>query len=81
VGLITDGDLRRTIQRLDGHVSGLRAKEFMTAEPVVIASDALAFEALRLMEDRPLEISVLPVLRDGACIGMVRLDDLVQSGI
>jgi len=81
VGLITDGDLRRTVQRLDGHVATLRAEEFMTAKPVILEADELAYKALRLMEDRPSEISVMPVVRDGTCIGVIRLHDLVQSGI
>jgi len=42
----------------------------------------LAFDALRLMEDRPSQINVLPVVDgDGLCVGLVRLHDIVRSGL
>jgi arabinose-5-phosphate isomerase len=54
----------------------------MTREPVVTTADALAFDALRLMEDRPTQINVLPVVdRDRLCVGLIRLHDIVRSGL
>ena len=41
----------------------------------------MAYDALRLMEDRPSQISVLPVVADGRCAGVVRLHDLVRIGL
>ena len=41
----------------------------MTREPVQITPDAMAYEALKLMEDRPSQIAVLPVVEDGRCLG------------
>jgi arabinose-5-phosphate isomerase len=42
----------------------------------------LAFDALRLMEDRPSQISVLPVVDDDRrCVGLIRLHDIVRSGL
>lgn len=83
VGLITDGDLRRAIERL-GHASleGLTCSEFMTRNPIAAAPDLLAFDALQLMEDRPSQISVLPVVNGaGLCVGLIRLHDIVRSGL
>lgn len=83
VGLITDGDLRRAIERL-GHASleGLTCSEFMTRSPIAAAPELLAFDALQLMEDRPSQISVLPVVDDQrACVGLIRLHDIVRSGL
>lgn len=82
-GIVTDGDLRRTIERfLPENLSGLRAVDMMTASPVTAGPEMLAFDALRLMEDRPSQISVLPVVDGGGrCIGLVRLHDLVKSGL
>jgi len=81
-GVITDGDLRRAIERTDPHdLSNLRAAAFMTREPVTVAPTALAYDALRLMEDRPSQISVLPVAEDGRCVGLLRLHDVVRSGL
>ena len=83
VGVITDGDLRRAIQRADyASLKDLRCEEIMTRNPVVVAAEVLAYDALRLMEDRPSQISVLPVV-DGerACVGLIRLHDIVRSGL
>lgn len=82
-GVITDGDLRRAIQRLDhAALEHLRCDDLMTARPVVAAPEQLAFEALRLMEDRPSQISVLPVVDEaGLSVGLLRLHDIVRSGL
>ncbi len=82
-GIITDGDLRRAIQRLNhASLEDLKCEEIMTRDPIIVSADALAYDALRLMEDRPSQISVLPVV-DGAraCIGLIRLHDIVRSGL
>jgi arabinose-5-phosphate isomerase len=82
LGIVTDGDVRRTLQRCDpAQLGELRAEEVMTREPVVTVPDAMAYEALKLMEDRPSQIAVLPVVEDGRCVGLVRLHDLVRIGL
>ena len=54
----------------------------MTRDPVVTSPDTLAFDALRLMEDRPSQINVLPVVDEkGLCVGLIRLHDVVRSGL
>jgi arabinose-5-phosphate isomerase len=82
LGIVTDGDVRRTLQRCDpAQLGDLRAEEVMTCEPVVTGPDAMAYEALKLMEDRPSQIAVLPVVEGGRCVGLVRLHDLVRIGL
>jgi arabinose-5-phosphate isomerase len=82
LGIVTDGDVRRTLQRCDpARLGSLRAKEVMTSQPVVTTPDAMAYEALKLMEDRPSQIAVLPVVEDARCVGLVRLHDLVRIGL
>jgi arabinose-5-phosphate isomerase len=82
LGIVTDGDLRRTLQRSSpAQLGDLRAEEVMTRQPVQITPDAMAYEALKLMEDRPSQIAVLPVVEDGRCLGLVRLHDLVRIGL
>ncbi|MEX2303782.1 MAG: KpsF/GutQ family sugar-phosphate isomerase [Bryobacterales bacterium] len=79
-GLITDGDLRRTLENCDD-LSGLLAARIMTCRPVTISPAAPLREALRLMEDRPSQISVLPVVEaDGTCAGLIRLHDIYLAG-
>jgi arabinose-5-phosphate isomerase len=77
-GLITDGDLRRALRNHDD-IRTLCAADVMTASPVTIPSSAPLREALRLMENRPSQISVLPVVdaESGLCAGLVRLHDIV----
>src|SRR6266567_2494347 len=84
-GIITDGDLRRSLQRIGPRelaFANLRCDELMTHNPVVANPDMLAFDALHLMEDRPSQINVLPVVDgDGVCVGLIRLHDIVRSGL
>jgi len=84
-GIITDGDLRRSLQRINSGELGfanLSCGDLMTRKPIVTDPEMLAFDALRLMEDRPSQINVLSVV-DGAglCVGLVRLHDIVRSGL
>ena len=82
-GIITDGDLRRAIQKSEpGSLAKLRSDELMTRNPAVASPELLAYDALRLMEDRPSQISVLPVVDgDRVCVGLIRLHDIVRSGL
>lgn len=82
-GIVTDGDLRRTIERTPPEMfAKITAGEIMTAAPVTTTENSLAFDALKLMEDRPSQISVLPVVdENGKCIGLIRLHDIVRVGI
>jgi arabinose-5-phosphate isomerase len=47
----------------------------------MVAPGASVHEALRIMEDRPSQIAVLPVVEEesGRCVGLVRLHDLYQQ--
>ena len=83
LGIITDGDLRRAIQKCDSSsLTTLTSEQIMTSNPVVADSSLLAYDALRLMEDRPSQISVLPVVNgDHVCLGLIRLHDIVRSGL
>ena len=82
-GIITDGDLRRAIEQTSHEsLANLTSDDFMTRKPVVVTPELLAFDALRLMEDRPSQISVLPVVDgDERCIGLIRVHDIVRSGL
>jgi arabinose-5-phosphate isomerase len=66
----------------DFSFANLKCDELMTRNPVVTNPEMLAFEALRLMEDRPSQINVLPVVEpNGICVGLIRLHDIVRSGL
>jgi arabinose-5-phosphate isomerase len=82
-GIITDGDLRRAIEQTSHEsLAKLTGDDFMTRKPVVATPEMLAVDALRLMEERPSQISVLPVVdHDGMCVGLIRVHDIVRSGL
>jgi len=79
LGLVTDGDLRRALQ-LHEDIRGLRSGDVMTRNPVTVSADATLHEALQLMENRPSQISVLPVVDPVThrCLGLLRLHDVYQ---
>lgn len=83
IGIVTDGDLRRTIERNgESGLDGVTAGQMMTNGPITATREMLAYDALQLMENRPSQISVLPVLdENGRCVGLVRLHDIVRSGL
>jgi arabinose-5-phosphate isomerase len=82
-GIITDGDLRRAIEQTSHDaLAGLTGDEFMTSKPTVATPELLAFDALQLMENRPSQISVLPVVdENNVCLGLIRVHDIVRSGL
>ena len=82
LGIVTDGDLRRTIEKTaTENLSNLKAAQMMTVSPAVAAPEMLAYDALQLMENRPRQISVLPVVEKNKCVGLLRLHDIVRSGL
>ena len=77
LGLVTDGDLRRALEQHED-IRPLEAAHVMTPSPITIAPGALLHDALSMMEDRPRQISVLPVVEPGSsrCLGLLRLHDI-----
>ena len=77
-GLVTDGDVRRALQAHDD-IRELTAASVMTCAPLTVAPELLLNEALLVMEDRPSQISVLPVVdAGGRCLGLLRLHDIYR---
>ncbi len=83
IGLITDGDLRRALEKNNpSDWISLKAKDIMTVDPICINKQELAANAVKKMEKNfKKPISVLPVINDESKIcGLLRLHDLVQAG-
>jgi arabinose-5-phosphate isomerase len=79
VGLVVDGDIRRALQNRREDFFQLKAGDIMTRSPSTVEVDAMAATALELMENRPFQITVLPVVdAKGNWKGLVRLHDLVR---
>ncbi len=81
-GIYTDGDLRRSLQALGSEVMQKTIGELMTRAPIATQSDVLAWEALKLMQKDPKRwIMVLPVLEEERVVGLVRMHDIIHTGI
>ncbi len=78
VGIITDGDLRRMLSKSDSFLN-FTAKDIMTTNPKRIDENAMAVDAMELMEAN--SISQLLVENNGEYVGVVHLHDLVKEGI
>ena len=80
MGIITDGDLRRGLER-GGDLRALTARELMTTSPKTIRGGALAAEAVALMERH--SITSLFILADGSRrpVGVIHLHDLLRAGV
>ena len=78
-GIITDGDLRRHLQR-DGQLFEKHARDVMTPHPKTIRADELATKALELMEHHAIT-SLLIVDATGRPTGMLHLHDLLRAKI
>ncbi len=84
IGLITDGDLRRSLQSKGPEDwINLKAKDIMTKDPITIEGQTLVSKALKKMERNSKKpISVLPVLNENdKIIGLLRLHDVIQAGL
>ncbi|GBD06180.1 Arabinose 5-phosphate isomerase KdsD [bacterium HR20] len=78
-GIITDGDVRRSLERYED-IRPITAADVMTPHPITINPEALLGEALATMERRQRQIGVLPVVSpEGKCLGVVRIHDIIRS--
>lgn len=78
LGIITDGDIRRMLQRSDS-ISHIQAKDIMTQNPKTIRPSEMAVNALDIM--RQAEITQLVVAENDAYLGILHLHDLVKEGL
>lgn len=82
VGIFTDGDLRRAMQKEGDQVMRKPVSEFMVQSFRSIASDKLIIEAVEEMErDSEKRIMMLPVIRENKLVGLLHLHDILQSGL
>ena len=81
VGVITDGDLRRGLERGDNMLEK-SAAEFMTDNPKWINSDALAQRALHEMETHSItQLFVFGEAPEGRPVGIIHIHDILKEGI
>lgn len=78
LGIITDGDLRRQLEK-GVDVYSLKVEDIMSKNPSTVSKDMLAVEALKMLKER--NISCLLVAKDDKAIGTIRLQDIIGIGI
>ncbi len=79
-GIITDGDLRRGLEKFGEKFFSLKAEDVMTKNPKTLTRDVLAVKAVEIMEQY--SITSLVILDpDGKAEGIVHLHDLLKKGI
>jgi len=78
IGIITDGDLRRMLSETED-LSQQKAENIMSKNPVSITIDAMAIDAMELMETH--KISQLLVTDQGNYAGVIHIHDLIKEGI
>ncbi len=79
-GIITDGDVRRGLEKWGGELFNLRAEEVMTKNPKTVSEEELAAKALSIMEGHSITALVVPDI-DGRAIGIIHLHDILKRGI
>lgn len=80
LGIFTDGDLRRLIDKQQGFDVNLQVGQVMTQRPATISQEARAVEALEQLRDR--KINQFVVVDDAnKVIGVISMHDLIQAGV
>lgn len=79
LGIITDGDLRRTMETKLNIINKIRAKDIMSKSPKTIADNELALKALKIIREN--NITQVIVTKESKYIGMIHLHDLIREGI
>ncbi|WP_396195189.1 SIS domain-containing protein [Flavobacterium sp.] len=78
IGIITDGDIRRMLNKTET-ITGLTAKDIMTINPKRIKSTDLVSDALNILED--FSITQLMVIDQDEYKGIIHLHDILKEGI
>jgi arabinose-5-phosphate isomerase len=78
LGIITDGDLRRMLEKPVA-IDSVNVENIMTSKPQTIEPDMLAVRALDILRKK--EISQLVVAENGKYLGIIHLHDLIKEGL
>lgn len=80
LGIVTDGDIRRGIERWGKNFFDMTAEEVMTKNPRTISADELAAKAISVMEKHSITSLLVPD-KDGRALGVIHLHDILRQGI
>jgi arabinose-5-phosphate isomerase len=79
-GILTDGDVRRGLEKWAGRLFELTAGEVMTKNPKTITSEELAAKALSILEKNSITALIVPDEKDRP-VGIIHLHDILKQGI
>ena len=79
VGIITEGDLRRMLEKTPA-LDSVEASEIMSTQPKTILPDALAIDALSFMREYSIS-QLLVAEKDGTYLGVIHIHDLIREGL
>jgi arabinose-5-phosphate isomerase len=83
LGIFTDGDLRRALQKYGDALLQKPLEEVMTKEGRTIGPQVLAWEAMKIMEgSQKSPIMMMPVINENRrVLGLLKMHDIIQSGL
>ncbi len=79
-GIFTDGDLRRLLNNQNLDFFNNKMKDIMTDSFIFIEKHSLAIDAMKKMEEKK-QITTVPVLENDKVIGLIRMHDIIQTGL
>jgi len=79
-GIITDGDIRRLLQKNIDDIKNATAKDLMNSNPKIISKDMLAFSALELMEKNKITMLIVGDKKNSP-VGIIHLHRLIEEGL
>ena len=79
VGIITDGDVRRMLEKYD-NIGDLEAKDIMSSKPIVVDPELLAYDVMAKLKTKGIGQLIVQDL-SGTYIGMIHILDLIKEGI
>lgn len=80
VGIITDGDLRRLMEKREGDIFKITAQEMMSTDPKIIEKHALTAEAIQVMEKHSIT-SLVIIDGNKNPSGIIHLHDILKAGV
>ena len=80
IGIVTDGDLRRLMEKNSPDIFNTNAEAIMSKSPKIIGKDALAAKALQIMEKHSIT-SLITINGNETPTGIIHLHDILKAGV
>lgn len=82
LGLITEKDLRKSMEKYGEKAFKLKAQDLMNLKPTTIQPEVLAVDAMQMMTEKNPPFNLLPVVdKKGSAVGLIHIHDLIAAGI